>query len=294
MSIASQHQEQDESSYKEQSNEVLFNNPIRLAGLFFLLGLVFRIIDIFVLEMNTTDFGILPSKIIPLFLILLYLRQTGRKTSDIGLHSSKWERNLVIAIIVSLVFNGTLVGGNVLVLLALNLQPFISIYKMDYIIPDLVFHTANAFMEEMLFRGIMLICFMSVMRPLKANILQGFLFGLWHVVWPLDSYLGGLISSGEALTWAAQYTLSSMVIGLLWGFMVQRTDSLACTIPFHFLTNLTSGYISVEPFIAGMTLGLGAVAIPLAFLTAKLLTNRTPELKLISVMDDHEIPVSLG
>ncbi len=289
MSIVSQNKEQDVSFSREQSNEVLFNNPIRLAVSFFLLGLLFRIIDIFVLEMNTTDFGILPSKIIPMLLILVYLRQTRRKSSDISLQSRNWERNLVIAVIVSLVFNGILVGGNVLILVALNMQPFISIYKLDYMIPDLIFQTANAFMEEILFRGIMLTCFMLVMRPLKANLLQAFLFGLWHVVWPLNSYLGGLISLGEAMSWAIEYTLSTMVIGLLWGYMVQRTGSLVSTIPFHFLTNLTSGYITVGPYIAGMTLRLGAVAIPLAYLTARMLTKGTSKPMASHEMIDQEV-----
>lgn len=265
----------ERSSQVSQEKKVLSNRPLRLASSFFVVALFFRIVDIFILEMNATDFGILPSKIIPIVLILMYLRQTDRKVSAVGIHSRNWDNNVILAALTILVFNGILIGGSFLSLFILNMQPYISFYKLDYIVFDLVYQTANAFMEEMLFRGLMLICFMSIMRSTKANLLQGFLFGLWHIVWPINSYLGGLIGVGAALGWAIEYMLSSMIIGILWGYMFQKTGSLISPILLHFFINFISAYVLVEPTTSGIKLVLGVLAFVLTFATVRFFTRRT-------------------
>ena len=278
MSVLSKQEYEEETSRYRSMGEVLANRPLLLAGSFFLISFFFRIVDIFILEMNATDFGILPSKVIPLVLILLYLRHSKREVSDIGIHSRDWRSNVVLAILVIIVFNGVLIGGNFLTLFILNVQPQLSIYKMDYIVHDLVFQTANAFMEEMLFRGVMLISFMAIIRPGRANLLQGFLFGLWHVVWPINSYLGGFISAGAAISWSVEYVLSSMTIGLLFGYMFLKTGSLISPILLHFFVNLLSGYVSVAPSITVIKLGFGALALLLAFAVVLLYTRRKSNL----------------
>jgi membrane protease YdiL (CAAX protease family) len=271
-----QHEYREHASRDEKSVGLLSKKPLRLAGGFFLLAFFFRIVDIFILEMNATDFGILPSKIIPIILILVYLRQTGKKRSDIGIHSKNWDRNVILAILTILVFDGVQIGGSFLSLLIINVQPQLSFYKLDYIVFDLVYQTANAFMEEMLFRGLMLICFMTIMRPFRANLFQALLFGLWHVVWPINSYLGGLITAGAAIGWALEYVFSSLIIGLLWGYMFQRTGSLISPILLHFSINFIGAYVFVEPSIGAISLGIGMLAFLLTFAIVLFFTKRKP------------------
>lgn len=271
-----QYQESEERGNQDTCT-FISNTPLRLAISFFLLAFFFRVVDIFVLEMNATDFGILPSKIIPIVLIFLYFKKTGRKVEEVGIHSREWKTNLALALLAILAFNGILVVGDFLVLHVLNLHPQLSFYKLDYIFFDLTYQTANAIMEEMLFRGLMLLCFMAMMRPLRANILQAFLFGLWHVVWPINSFLGGLISLESAIGWAIEYTLSSMMIGLLWGYMMQRTGSLLSPIILHFSINFISAYVFVEPSISLLKLILGLVGFILTFITVKIFTRKKPD-----------------
>lgn len=274
MSTLSNQESLEKSSIYKQPVRFLSNKPLRLAGSFFLLALIFRIVDIFILEMNTTDFGFLPSKIIPLLLIVLYLRKSGRSVSDIGLSSSNLGNNAILGFVAFIAFDGTLTGGSYLLLFILGISPIISFYKLDYLAFDLTFQTANAFMEEMLFRGLILICFMSVMRPLRANILQGVLFGLWHLVWPIDSCLGGLIGMAGAITWSIEYILSSMLIGLLFGYLYQKTKSLVSPILFHFFVDLTAANINIEPSIAMVQLGFGGFALLIAFIAIHYFINK--------------------
>ena len=275
MSILSEHEQLGKSAHDRQTEKFVTESPLRLAGSFFLLALFFRVVDIFILEMNTTDFGILPSKIFPILAILLYLKYRKRRISSIGIHSGNWERNVFLAILTIVVFNGVLIGGKYIALLIVNIQPHISFYKLDYIVFDLVYQTANAFMEEMLFRGLMLLCFMAIMRPLKANLLQAFFFGLWHVVWPINSYLGGLISIGAAIGWTVEYVLSSMIIGLLWGYMFQKTGSLLSPILLHFFINFIGAYVFVEPSVSLIELVLGLVGFLMTFAAVFIFTRKT-------------------
>jgi len=274
VTILSHHEKGNDTSQFRQKTEGISSKPIRLAFSFFFLALFFRVVDIFVLEMNTTDFGILPSKVFPILFILLYLRHREKRVSSIGIHSDDWQRNVFLAVLAILVFNGILYCGGYLVLFIINIQPQIIFYKLDYIAFDLVYQTANAFMEEMLFRGLMLVCFMTVMRPLKANLLQGLLFGLWHIVWPINSYLGGLISAGAAIGWATEYFFSSMIVGLLWGYMFQRTRSLLSPILLHFFINFISAYVFIEPSVSLIKLVLGLVGFLLTFVTVFVFTKK--------------------
>ncbi len=57
----------------------------------------------------------------------------------------------------------------------------------------------NSFMEEGLFRGIMLPHFLQRMRFRTANLLQASLFAAWHLVWPIKAYLNGDVSAAGAL-----------------------------------------------------------------------------------------------
>jgi membrane protease YdiL (CAAX protease family) len=250
------------SPTQEQTTTPMIANPIFVATVFFLISFFFRIVDIFILQMNQTDFGILPSKVIPLILLIIYLRYIGRNVSVLGIHSNLFMTNLLLAVLSVSVFNGILTGGPYLVLLLLGDQPHVSFYKLDYIVYDLIFQTANAFMEEMLFRGLLLRCFMTRTTPVKSNILQALLFGLWHIVWPLDSFLGGYMTAGEALVWALEYILESAIIGFLWGTIYLRSSSLVTPILFHFSTNFISSYITVE----GSTVSMGLITIVMGVL----------------------------
>jgi membrane protease YdiL (CAAX protease family) len=193
--------------------------------------------------------------------------------------------NILLALLTVTVFNGILTGGPYLFLLLAGDQPLVSFYKLDYLVHDVIFQTANAFMEEMLFRGLMLRSFMTRTSPVKSNILQAVLFGFWHVVWPLDSFLGGYLTAVEALTWALEYILEASIIGFLWGAIFLKSSSLITPILFHFSTNFISSYITVEGSIGFMgliTIVMGILAmvvtyiISLQYVKRKAMPHLTP------------------
>jgi membrane protease YdiL (CAAX protease family) len=104
----------------------------------------------------------------------------------------------------------------------------------------------NSFMEEGLFRGIMLCHFLQRMRFRTANLLQASLFAAWHMVWPIKAYLTGDVSAAGALAQAGLLALGTFVAGLVYGYLFWRTGSLWAPAIAHFLNNTTLNLVQVQ------------------------------------------------
>jgi membrane protease YdiL (CAAX protease family) len=103
----------------------------------------------------------------------------------------------------------------------------------------------NSFMEEGLFRGIMLPHFLQRMRFRTANLLQATLFAAWHLVWPIKAYLNGDVSAAGAFA-QASLLLGTFVAGLVYGYLFWRTGSLWAPWIAHFLNNTTLNLVQVQ------------------------------------------------
>jgi len=107
-------------------------------------------------------------------------------------------------------------------------------------------NVVNAFMEEGLFRGLMLPHFLQRMRFWTANLLQAALFAVWHLVWPLKAYLTGDASLAGALAQGGLLVLGTFVAGLVYGYLFWRTDSLWAPLAAHFLNNTTLNLMQIR------------------------------------------------
>jgi membrane protease YdiL (CAAX protease family) len=90
------------------------------------------------------------------------------------------------------------------------------------------FVTISPFTEEFFFRGLLMKSFENRFSPLSANLLQAFLFSFVHLAyfWLIEFNLGIIIP-----------TFLGMPIGILFGWAVQKTDSLTSSIIFHVVHN---------------------------------------------------------
>jgi membrane protease YdiL (CAAX protease family) len=104
----------------------------------------------------------------------------------------------------------------------------------------------NSFMEEALFRGIMLPHFLQRMRFRTANVLQAALFAAWHLVWPLKAYMSGDASTAGILAQTASLLLGTFVAGLVYGYLFWLTDSLWASWIAHFLNNSMLNLVQVQ------------------------------------------------
>lgn len=277
----------------------LFERPIQATFLLLFLALVLRVADVFVLRLDERWGEILLSKALGFFLVLAYLRVLNRRAAEIGFHRRHLASSATIAVTVTALtlalgygaewiyltlgtWQPTLVFGGHEQPLA---SPFASLGGMWFGLWLVLGNVVNSSMEEGLFRGVMLTHFRTQLSPWQANLLQAVLFGLWHFVWPLKTFLQGRATAATSLGMGLMYLAASGIIGLLYGYMFLRTGNLWASWIAHTLHNSTFNLVhTVTP--GGLDLGImvRGVVMSVAFLFSLLLVRwmadrfRTPRL----------------
>ena len=207
--------------------------PLALLGL----ALLLRIIDIYALRLDERLGEIILSKSLGFALVVGYTWWVGQRLSVIGLHTRRLGSALAIGAGLTV---AAFVIATVVQVLTLTSDESLTLRTVDpktgmtggaafaaFLIAG---NVINSFMEEGLFRGIMLPHFLQRMRFRTANLLQASLFAAWHLVWPLKAYLNGDVSAA----------------GLVYGYLFWRTGSLWAPGIAHFLNNTTLNLVQVQ------------------------------------------------
>lgn len=237
------------------------------------IALLFRLIDIFVLRLDERLGEIILSKALGFVLVLLFLWYAGRKLSDIGLHSKGLAPSLLIGASVALL---ALAVGYAVELLALGFSraslQFAAIDPKAGVSGGFLFalwlvfgNFVNSFMEEGLFRGVMIPLFRTRLSFWQTNWLQAVLFGAWHLPWALKWYQTGIIETpGEITIGVVTNFFPQILLGLVWGYMFLKTGSLWTPWIAHTLTNSTLNLLhtfSEGSLDAGISLRMTAYSI---------------------------------
>jgi membrane protease YdiL (CAAX protease family) len=246
--------------------------PLILLGM----ALLLRLLDIFVLRLDERLGEIILSKSLGFALVVGYTLWVGQRVTAIGLHTR--NLGLALAIGAGITVVAFIIAGTVQVL-TLESGATLAIQAVDpktgraggsafaaFLIAG---NVINSFMEEGLFRGIMLTHFLQRMRFRIANALQAVLFAAWHLVWPLKAYLTGDASAAGAFAQAGNLLLGTFVAGLVYGYLFWCTDSLWAPWIAHFLNNTTLNFVQVRGSTGEMQPAVAmsvVVVIALAFL----------------------------
>jgi membrane protease YdiL (CAAX protease family) len=233
-----------------------FQKPILAGIVLMIIALIFRLIDIFVLRLDERLGEIILSKALGFLLVLVFLWMIGRKPASIGFHGKRLGQSLLIGIVITVL-------------------PFIIAYTVEWIVlqqmsqePRLLFSAIdpkagltggllfalwlvtgnfiNSFMEEGLFRGVMLNLNRIRISFGKSNWLQALLFGTWHLVWVVKWYQTGTVSTpGEISMAIVANFLPQICLGLVWGYAYLKTDNLWTAWIAHTLTNTSLNLLHV-------------------------------------------------
>jgi membrane protease YdiL (CAAX protease family) len=243
-----------------------FQKPVFTGILLMLVALAFRLIDIFVLRLDERLGEIILSKALGFGLIVLFVWAIGKNLNSIGFHGRRLGESLLI---------GTLI----------TILPFIIAYAVEWIMmqqfgqePRLLFSAIdpkagvtggilfalwlvvgnfiNSFMEEGLFRGVMLNLNRIRLAFGRSIWLQALLFGAWHLVWVIKWYQTGVVSTPTeiGLGIVANF-LPQICLGLVWGYAYLKTDNLWTAWIAHTWTNTTLNLLHVAT-VDGMDPGM--------------------------------------
>lgn len=218
------------------------------------IALLFRLIDIFVLRLDERLGEIILSKVIGFALVVLFLWLAGKKLRDIGLHSNGLAPSLLIGASISLL--ALVIGYAVELLVLSGRNPSLQFAAIDPkagISGGLLFalflvlgNIINSFMEEGLFRGVMISLFRTRLSFWVAIWLQAVLFGAWHLPWALKWYQTGVIETpGEITMGVVTNFFPQILLGLVWGYMFAKTGNLWTSWIAHTLTNTTLNLLHI-------------------------------------------------
>lgn len=241
-------------------------NPLPMGLILLSVALLFRIVDIFVLRLDERLGEIILSKSLGLVLVILFVWLTAQQLKDIGLHSEWLGPSVFLGVLVTGVALAIGYGVEWLVQLQRKAHPVLQFAAIDpkagvsggllFALWLLVGNVINSFMEEGLFRGVLIRLFRRSLSFWQANWLQGLLFAAWHLPWTLKAYQAGqLKNAGEVAFSVIANSLPQFVLGIVWGYLYLKTNNLwACWIG-HTLTNSAMNFLHIKT-VQGLDRGL--------------------------------------
>ena len=100
-----------------------------------------------------------------------------------------------------------------------------------------VFNVINVWMEEGVFRGLFIKTLSATKPFMTANLIAAFLFGVWHIVMPLRSYVNGEMSFAAMALMSIGYIILAGIMGIKWGLLSRMTGNLWVGLGDHLFNN---------------------------------------------------------
>jgi membrane protease YdiL (CAAX protease family) len=240
--------------------------PILTGIILMLIALSFRLIDIFVLRLDERLGEIILSKAVGFCLVLFFVWAIGKKLDSIGFHDRRLGESLLIGMVITVLPFIVAYTAEWIGLQQLGQEPrflFAAIDPKAGVTGGLLFalwlvvgNFINSFMEEGLFRGVMLNLNRRRLSLWKSNWLQAALFGAWHLVWVVKWYQTGAVSRpGEIGMAIVANFLPQICLGLVWGYAYLKTDNLWTAWIAHTFTNTTLNLLHIAT-VDGMDPGM--------------------------------------
>jgi CAAX protease family protein len=243
-------------SRAERYNALSLARPIVVSLAFFLVVVALRSIEVFVLKLDALPDKTIVSRVLGFLLVLGYLWVLRKPLGSIGLHARNFDKAFLIGGLSLVILFVALYGVQFYLLSTAGETPRLAFAAFDEKTGAMggLFFTwfrlfgqiVNAFMEEGIFRGVMLPHLMRRFRFWQANALQAFLFGLAHLVWPLSSWVRGQATAGEAAAEAVSLLVLTTVGGLVFGYLYYRTGSLWTAVFAHLIDNVIGLFFHIQ------------------------------------------------
>lgn len=212
----------------------------------------FRALEYFVIRTDQTFFGeAFIHKLIGVGILIGAVFFFSYKFEDIGFKTGK----AFFDILKGLAFGiGTFVlayGLEVIILAAQNsfkaLELYVSAYSVNgnfgkrtdfiFFLICIIGNVINVVMEEGLFRGLFQKMLGDKYKFIIAAVIASLLFGIWHIMSPLRSYLDGEMSVGGFIANTAMLIGTSALVGFKFAMMGKLTGNLYMAMGDHFVNN---------------------------------------------------------
>lgn len=231
---------------REKLKDLSLSKPLTVSIGLMCIAMIFRLLDIFVFRLDDLLGEIILSKIIGFIIVILFVKIIGDNMSDMGFNiKNKLSIFLVGAVVTSILM---IIGYAGEFIVFSSKSPQLLITAIDpkagvsggkgFALFLILGNVINCFMEEGLFRGIM-IPMLNRKYSIKMTIfLQALLFGIWHIPWAFKWYISGIVSgTGGFIIALVINSIPMVLIGIVLGVMFYYTDSIWTPWISHFIMN---------------------------------------------------------
>lgn len=228
------------------------SSDIKPLILLFSLCFIFRLIETFVLRTDQTMIQEnFIHKVLGIIILAFGLRYYSLTWNGIGFKKKLLPQGFLLGMILGVITFFISYCTEILVLKQSNpsvwLEFFASGFSLTgtttkntafiFIILPIIFNLINSVMEEGIFRRLILNFCLKKHSFAISNLIQSALFGLWHIVMTVRSYLDDEMNLNMALFMGIGYIMLSFIVGIKLGLLVKYTGALWAGFFFHTFNN---------------------------------------------------------
>ena len=226
--------------------------PLSAVLLLYLICFAFRILEYFLLRTDQTFLGeAFVHKLIGIAILFIVVKIFSLKLNEVGFRKQKVLPNLLIGLSFG---TATFIFAYSVEILILRFQEnfdllklYVSAYSVEentgdqtafiFFLICIIGNIINVIMEEGIFRGKFQKLLERKYAFITSAVLASVLFGIWHIISPLRSYLDGTISMGGFITTSIMLITTSALVGFKFAMMTKLTENLYVAMGDHFVNN---------------------------------------------------------
>ena len=226
--------------------------PNNLCLAIFVLCLSVRFVEYFLIETDKTAIGEnVLHKIVGIIILAVALKRENLSWSDIGFQRNGFVSGILKGLLLGNVcFTFSYLSELAIFILQGNpahLEIYISSFSLtgsqikntDFVsfMLCVLFNVINVWMEEGVFRGLFIKALSETKSFIKANFIAAFLFGIWHIIMPIRSYINGEMSFAAMILLGIGYIILAGIMGIKWGLLYRVTGNIWAGLGDHLLNN---------------------------------------------------------
>lgn len=217
-----------------------------------MLCLSVRFVEYFLIETDKTAIGEnVLHKVVGIIFLALALKKINLTWRDIGFQRNGFVSGILKGLLLGSVCFSVSFGLELAIFILqgnpAHLEIYISGFSLTgsqmkntdfvFFLLCVLFNIVNVWMEEGVFRSLFLKMFSKTKPFMQANFIAAFLFGIWHIVMPIRSYVNGEMSFAAMVLMGIGYIILAGIMGIKWGLLYRITGNLWAGLGDHLFNN---------------------------------------------------------
>lgn len=211
-----------------------------------------RVIEYFLIETDKTAIGEnVLHKILGIVILAAALKGMNLKWRDIGFQRDGFVSGILKGLLLGSVCFSISYGLELALLAQQGTPAHLELYISGFSLTGsqikntgfmffalcVCFNIINVWMEEGIFRGLFIKTLSETKPFMRANLIAAVLFGIWHIVMPFRSFIGGEMSFAAMALMSIGYVILAGIMGIKWGLLYRMTGNVWTGLGDHLLNN---------------------------------------------------------